>query len=245
MARDDGAGAGSVVLAFLVGAVAGAAVALLYAPADRRGDARVLSEKRAKGATARPGRPNGAARRSGRAREPDRARSTAGATRFSRPGAETPREHMVGRVLGVIAVATLATAVVQIWLLVAAERLARQMGRFVDDLDTRHQADHRPSQLGIARRAHGRPPSRCPRSSASMRSSRTSRRKSIRRSPRFTRRSSPRPARAAHGSWISGRDGRDPRISELAARPCSATKKTGSSFRFRSRWPSVVRSSYP
>ncbi len=37
--------------------------------------------------------------------------------------------------LGVIAVATLATAVVQISLLVAAGRLARQMGRFVDDLD--------------------------------------------------------------------------------------------------------------
>ena len=37
--------------------------------------------------------------------------------------------------LGVIAVATLATAVVQIWLLVAAGRLTRQMGRFVDDLD--------------------------------------------------------------------------------------------------------------
>ena len=33
MANDNGAGAGSVLLAFLVGAVAGAAVALLYAPA--------------------------------------------------------------------------------------------------------------------------------------------------------------------------------------------------------------------
>jgi gas vesicle protein len=33
MARDEGAGAGSILLAFLLGAVAGAAVALLYAPA--------------------------------------------------------------------------------------------------------------------------------------------------------------------------------------------------------------------
>ena len=33
MARDEGAGAGSILLAFLFGAVAGAAVALLYAPA--------------------------------------------------------------------------------------------------------------------------------------------------------------------------------------------------------------------
>jgi gas vesicle protein len=33
MAKDDGAGAGSILLAFLLGAVSGAAVALLYAPA--------------------------------------------------------------------------------------------------------------------------------------------------------------------------------------------------------------------
>jgi gas vesicle protein len=36
MAKDEGAGAGSILLAFLLGAVSGAAVALLYAPA--RGD---------------------------------------------------------------------------------------------------------------------------------------------------------------------------------------------------------------
>ncbi len=33
MARDEGGGAGSILLAFLLGAVSGAAVALLYAPA--------------------------------------------------------------------------------------------------------------------------------------------------------------------------------------------------------------------
>jgi gas vesicle protein len=33
MAKDEGLGAGAVLLAFIVGAVAGAAVALLYAPA--------------------------------------------------------------------------------------------------------------------------------------------------------------------------------------------------------------------
>ena len=37
--------------------------------------------------------------------------------------------------LGVIAIATLATAIVQIWLLLAAERLARQVGRFVDEIE--------------------------------------------------------------------------------------------------------------
>jgi gas vesicle protein len=36
MAKDDGAGAGSILLAFLLGAVSGAAVALLYAPATGR-----------------------------------------------------------------------------------------------------------------------------------------------------------------------------------------------------------------
>jgi gas vesicle protein len=33
MAKDDGLGGGAVLLAFILGAVAGAAVALLYAPA--------------------------------------------------------------------------------------------------------------------------------------------------------------------------------------------------------------------
>jgi gas vesicle protein len=36
MTRDDSAGAGSVLLAFILGAVSGAAVALLYAPATGR-----------------------------------------------------------------------------------------------------------------------------------------------------------------------------------------------------------------
>ena len=36
MARDEGGGAGNVLLAFILGAVSGAAVALLYAPASGR-----------------------------------------------------------------------------------------------------------------------------------------------------------------------------------------------------------------
>jgi gas vesicle protein len=36
MAKDDGAGAGSILLAFVLGAVSGAAIALLYAPATGR-----------------------------------------------------------------------------------------------------------------------------------------------------------------------------------------------------------------
>jgi len=45
MAKDDGAGAGSVLLAFILGAVSGAAVALLYAPASGRETREYLSDK--------------------------------------------------------------------------------------------------------------------------------------------------------------------------------------------------------
>ena len=49
MARDDGAGAGSVMLAFLLGAVSGAAVALLYAPATGRETREYLGERAREG----------------------------------------------------------------------------------------------------------------------------------------------------------------------------------------------------
>jgi gas vesicle protein len=49
MSRDNGAGAGSVMLAFLVGAVAGAAVALLYAPAKGEATREFLGEKAREG----------------------------------------------------------------------------------------------------------------------------------------------------------------------------------------------------
>ena len=45
MADDKGAGAGTVLLAFLVGAIAGAAVALLYAPAAGRETREFLGDK--------------------------------------------------------------------------------------------------------------------------------------------------------------------------------------------------------
>jgi gas vesicle protein len=46
MARnDDGAGAGSILLAFILGAVSGAAVALLYAPQSGRETREFLGEK--------------------------------------------------------------------------------------------------------------------------------------------------------------------------------------------------------
>jgi gas vesicle protein len=56
MARDEGAGAGSILLAFILGAVSGAAVALLYAPASGRETREYLGERageaRAKAAAA-------------------------------------------------------------------------------------------------------------------------------------------------------------------------------------------------
>ena len=49
MSRDDGAGAGSILLAFLLGAVSGAAVALLYAPATGEATREYLGEKAREG----------------------------------------------------------------------------------------------------------------------------------------------------------------------------------------------------
>jgi gas vesicle protein len=49
MARDEGAGAGSVLLAFLLGAVSGAAIALLYAPATGRETREFIGERAREG----------------------------------------------------------------------------------------------------------------------------------------------------------------------------------------------------
>jgi gas vesicle protein len=49
MSRDEGAGAGSILLAFLLGAVGGAAVALLYSPATGRDTREYLGERAREG----------------------------------------------------------------------------------------------------------------------------------------------------------------------------------------------------
>lgn len=51
MSRDDNGGAGSVLLAFVLGAISGAAVALLYAPASGRETREYLGEKAREGRT--------------------------------------------------------------------------------------------------------------------------------------------------------------------------------------------------
>ena len=50
MTRDDSAGSGNVLLAFILGAVSGAAVALLYAPATGAETREFLGEKAREGA---------------------------------------------------------------------------------------------------------------------------------------------------------------------------------------------------
>jgi gas vesicle protein len=49
MARDDGGAAGTIIVSFLLGAVAGAAVALLVAPATGDEMRRILAEKAREG----------------------------------------------------------------------------------------------------------------------------------------------------------------------------------------------------
>ena len=49
MARDDGGAAGTVIVAFVLGAVTGAAVALLMAPATGEETRRALAEKAREG----------------------------------------------------------------------------------------------------------------------------------------------------------------------------------------------------
>lgn len=49
MARDDGSAAGTVIVAFVLGAVTGAAVALLMAPASGEETRRIIGEKAREG----------------------------------------------------------------------------------------------------------------------------------------------------------------------------------------------------
>jgi gas vesicle protein len=49
MAKDNGAGAGSILMAFILGAVSGAAVALLYAPAPGDETRKYLGERAKEG----------------------------------------------------------------------------------------------------------------------------------------------------------------------------------------------------
>ena len=147
MARDD-SGAGTVVVAFVLGAITGAAVALLMAPATGEETRRMLAEK------AREGREKaGDAARQGRELW-NRQRETLGPrfrarTRGLRAGAQRAASDPSrgGRVndwsqafLGVIAVSTALMAVMQI----GAIRRPRRVATQVRDIVATLQKDIRP-----------------------------------------------------------------------------------------------------
>ena len=155
MARDEGAGAGSILLAFILGAVSGAAVALLYAPASGQRNARVSRREGARRrASARPRPP-------ARAASPQPGPRNADHGHRSRPRSLSAGEDAGERVsdwsdvfLGIIAVATLATAVVQIGVLVAAGHAGQALGRLPDAGRARsHAAVRQPERDRPGRRA--------------------------------------------------------------------------------------------
>ena len=133
MARDDGGVAGTVFVAFVLGAVTGAAVALLLAPASGEETRRILAEKAKEGARKgqrrrAPGEgiPQSSARHP---RHGDRARAgrlyqaRSGGAAGSAPGTiceherDVPRHHRA---------ATLLMALIQVGAIVAILRVARQ-----------------------------------------------------------------------------------------------------------------------
>ena len=151
MARDDGGAAGTVVVAFVLGAITGAAVALLMAPASGEETRRMLAEK------AREGREKaGEAAQKGRELW-DRQRETL-STAFERgkEAYEQARGAAAGQALrggavndwnqvflGVIAVATALMAIVQIGAIVVLARVAGQVQGIVATIQTGHPAAHR------------------------------------------------------------------------------------------------------
>ena len=149
MSKDDrGTGAGTLLMAFLVGAAAGAAVALLYAPAAGRETRERLSEKAREGA-----RRASDAARAGRGRDRrHQGRLRAGVIR--RAGVNTWATVF----LGIIAAATLITAVLQVVLLVAGVSLVRRISRVRRFHRNRGQADHRPHRRHRPRRLARREP---------------------------------------------------------------------------------------
>ncbi len=120
MARDDGGAAGTLVIAFVLGAVTGAAVALLMAPTSGEAGARV----------------RGAAEGDVRVRHRARPRGIrAGARRRRRAGDRRRRGSVTNEwsnfFLAVIATATLVMALIQVGAIIAALRLAKQAQRVI------------------------------------------------------------------------------------------------------------------
>ena len=126
---DERSGAGSVLVAFVLGAVAGAAVALLWAPASGEETRRKLQDRAREGrdkavrsGAAGPRVPAHAARRA-----VDGVRAGQGGVRTG-PRAEGERvSDWAGVWLGVIALSTLVMAVIQVGAIIYGARAARRL----------------------------------------------------------------------------------------------------------------------
>lgn len=95
MARDDGGAAGTIVVTFVLGALAGAAIALLLAPASGEETRRILSDKAKEGRdkasdAARQGREFINRQRENIATAIDRGRDAYNQARGAQPPTETP-----------------------------------------------------------------------------------------------------------------------------------------------------------
>jgi hypothetical protein len=129
MAKDDGAGAGNILLAFILGAVSGAAVALLYAPASGRETRDYLGERAREGRERRGGS-------EGPRTEPGPGNAVHGHRSRARSVlAKDAGERVNWSIvfLGIIAVAAARPG--QIFVLISAGRIARRPDRLADQID--------------------------------------------------------------------------------------------------------------
>ena len=138
MDRHNDAGADSVTLSFLVGAMVGAAVALLYAPATGRQAREFLGEKarESRGRAAEAAVKGREAVKRGR-EAVERGREAYEHARSLGDSLARGRMSLWAEVfLGVIAITTLAMAIGLVGMLLTASRLARRAGRLLDQLES-------------------------------------------------------------------------------------------------------------
>ena len=149
MARDDGGAAGTVVVAFVLGAITGAAVALLLAPASGEETRRILSEKAKEGRekatdAARQGREFLNRQRDTLSTAIDRGREAYNQARKPRRRGDRGQSvNLSETFLGVIAVATLLMALIQVGAIVAMLRVARQAQQTLADGPAGRASAHR------------------------------------------------------------------------------------------------------
>jgi hypothetical protein len=131
MSRHDAVGGGTVMLAFIAGSLAGAAVALLFAPAAGDETRQFLNEKAREGRGRRV--PPAAAGRRAERRRPRAAGVRGGAGTAGDRGAHVTDWSPV--FLGVIAGAVLVMALIQVGAVIAAARLATHVNRLAQQVE--------------------------------------------------------------------------------------------------------------